>query len=172
MVKKEALSSDLRFIKEVEELKIKQKLLIESLKRKNSDEQNKLFLEINSKLDFLVNIFNEANKPSEEAEEEDADKQSQFAPILEKIDELSETINKRFTEIESKLVNLKQSDNNEDEFKDEPKKEEPAPPKLEEKKKPELTAPQLEEGAPAPDFKSDIKQEGDKAEGTKKKKWF
>ena len=57
MVKKEALSSDLRFIKEVEELKIKQKLLIESLKRKNSDEQNKLFLEINSKLDFLVNIF-------------------------------------------------------------------------------------------------------------------
>lgn len=34
MVKKEVLSSDIKFIKEVEELKLKQKLLIESLKKK------------------------------------------------------------------------------------------------------------------------------------------
>ena len=172
MVKKEALSSDLNFIKEVEELKIKQKLLIESLKRKNSDDQNKLFLEINSKLDFLVNIFNEANKTDEN--EQKGDEQEQFAPVLERIDELSDTINKKLEEMEAKLgskaapagTKSPEPSNRAAPAPTGPKA--PAPATTTSSPSP---APPVEE-APIPDFKSEITGEGDPGQTTKKKKWF
>lgn len=111
MTKKESLISDIDFVKEVEELKLKQKILIESLKKKNSNEQNKLFLEINSKLDFLVNIFKETNKIDNEEVQEET---KQFEEIISKIDEVKKDFELKFNSIEKTLetMNKKSLTNN------------------------------------------------------------
>lgn len=95
------ISSDLDFVKEFEELKLKQKLLIESLKRSGNNQQNKLFLEINSKLDFLVKIFTEAN--ISENGEEKIDYESKFTQINEKLEELSVKIEDKFVTLIDKI---------------------------------------------------------------------
>lgn len=83
MAKNTTLSSDVDFIKEFEELKLKQKLLIDSLNKKNITQQNQLFLEINAKLDFLVKIFKDANEADSKAEEEKLE--AHFKEVLDKI---------------------------------------------------------------------------------------
>lgn len=95
------ISSDLDFVKEFEELKLKQKLLIESLKRSGNNQQNKLFLEINSKLDFLVKIFTEAN--ISENGEEKVDYESKFTQINDKLEELSVKIEDKFVTLIDKI---------------------------------------------------------------------
>lgn len=112
MAKTTTISSDIDFIREVEELKLKQKLLVESLKKKNSNEQNQLFLEINSKLDFLVKIFSEANKHDEEEnEEEKIDFETKFSEVDDKIDKVSKNLGERFDTIEKLLKEIKVNTN-------------------------------------------------------------
>ncbi|MDA3856509.1 MAG: hypothetical protein PF569_09720 [Candidatus Woesearchaeota archaeon] len=110
MGKVESLSSDVNFIKEFEELKLKQRLLIDSLKKKSQSEQERLFLEINAKLDFLVQIFKEAN--SSDDEKEKVDFEAKFNDVLDKIDSLSIKVDDSFTKVEKlqdKIVSDKSS---------------------------------------------------------------
>ena len=92
MTKKESLSSDIDLIKEFEELKLKQRLLIESLKKKTESQNVQLHKEINSKLDFLVKIFTEAQKKESAAQEDIYSKQ--FEELFSKIDSLDEKLEK------------------------------------------------------------------------------
>lgn len=108
MVKAESLGSDVDFIKEFEELKIKQRLLIESLKRKSQSEDGKLFLEINAKLDFLVKIFKEAN--SNDDKKDDINFEEKFNEVFDKFDSLSAKVDeslKTVEELQSKVINDK-----------------------------------------------------------------
>ena len=113
MAKITSISSDLDFIKEFEELKLKQKLLIDSLNKKNGSQQNQLFLEINSKLDFLVKIFKDANDTDSKAEEEKL--QIHFKEVLDKIDLVQKSFDEKFTKLEE---NNKSINNNLELFKD------------------------------------------------------
>lgn len=106
MGKNEGLNSDLDFIKEFEELKIKQKLLIESLKNKGETEQSRLFFDINSKLDFLVKIFNEANQHSEPEVEVESPVEVKLDLLLARLNELGEDFEKRFSVLEKKFEKL------------------------------------------------------------------
>ena len=103
MVKSNELSSDVNIIKEFEELKLKQRLLIESLKNNTDSNQNKLFLEINSKLDFLVKIFTEANQTESEDEHKTENK---YNEIINMISNLEEKFNTSFLNIEDKISNI------------------------------------------------------------------
>lgn len=98
MSKVVGLSSDVNFIKEFEELKLKQRLLIDSLKKKSQSEQERLFLEINAKLDFLVQIFKEANSTDDEKEK--IDFEAKFNEVLDKINSLSTKVDESFSKIE------------------------------------------------------------------------
>lgn len=108
MVKSSSLQSDLEFIKEYEELKIKQKLLIETLNKKKNALKNDLLVEIASKLDFLVKIFQEASK----AEAEAKDKESQTASaddvkaIIAKLDELKKINDEKFEAMDDRISSL------------------------------------------------------------------
>jgi methyl-accepting chemotaxis protein len=103
MAKNESLSSDIELIKEIEELKLKQKLLIETLKKKNSTELTRLFSEVNSKLDFLVKIFKEANENSE-SEDEIATKLNEIDDKIDKVKSMvEETMRTISLDLEQKL---------------------------------------------------------------------
>lgn len=71
MAKGSQLGSDIDFIKEFEELRLKQKILIESLNRKKHSNEGHLLTEMNSKLDFLVKLFKDSQDTGEEEEEFD-----------------------------------------------------------------------------------------------------
>lgn len=94
---KESLSSDIDLIKEFEQVKLKQKLLINSISQKNITFQNQTLDEINKKLDFLVNIFQKAD----ESEQDDH--------IEKKIIELSETVNTSFSQLTEKITNVEEN---------------------------------------------------------------
>lgn len=118
MVKENVLSSDIDIVKEFEELKIKQRLLIQSLKNKTNSEENSLFLEINSKLDFLVKIFVETQTPSEDENAEDNaggndTEDEQTSTIVQKLDLLSKSFDDKFSNIniEIKKINSKLTNN-------------------------------------------------------------
>lgn len=109
MVKKSdsvSLSSDLDFIKEFEELKIRQKLLVDSLKKKNLSMQNDLFNDINSKLDFLIKIFQEANDTSQNVEDENQQLYSKFDDLSEKITSVESNFNERFEDVTELLEKI------------------------------------------------------------------
>lgn len=101
MTKKDSLSSDIALVKEFEELKLKQRLLIESLKKKMKSEERELLKEIASKLDFLVKIFTEAQKEEKETNEDPYLKN--FQELTQKIEALDskfeEVLNKKEEEI-------------------------------------------------------------------------
>lgn len=154
MVKNDNLSSDIDFIKEFEELKIKQKLLIESLKKKTQSEQSKLFLEINSKLDFLVKIFTEANKAESEVSPERKHFDSQFHLILTKVDEL-------FDAFDEKINNMEKSFNKQLEVYSSKYQNKHSNSEVQEKLKGKnIDNPQNSvKSAPVPNFQSNIKSE-------------
>lgn len=105
MVKSNSLNSDIEFIKEFEELKIKQKLLVESLSKKKHAFKDELLVNINSKLDFLVKIFQEAQEPSG-GENADVNK-GHFESILTSITTLDENLNERLDKIEADIDSIK-----------------------------------------------------------------
>lgn len=102
MVKNDSLSDDIGFVKEFEELKLKQKLLIESLNNKNKTEMNQFLLDINSKLDFLVKIFKESQNDDEEQNEFEVKLDSKISDLIKKVD----SFDKKFEELDSKLSSL------------------------------------------------------------------
>lgn len=163
MVKSTTLSNDLNFIKEFEELRLKQKLLVESLSKKNSSDMNQYLVDINSKLDFLVKIFKEANSndlAEEETTQFNEEVKSNFKNIIDKIESIDKNFNDKFENMDKRLSK----------FDSELEKTEGIVERnLEKKDFSEVTNP-----IPSPDFKLDeskidkVAGEGDK----KKKKWF
>ncbi len=101
MVKNTSLSSDIDLIKEFEELKLKQKLLVGTLKRKDEYVENRFLLELNSKIDFLVKIFKEA-KEIEETNANDGD----ISKVIGRID----TMESKLDELTKKIDKLNFSD--------------------------------------------------------------
>ena len=91
------------FIKEFEELKLKQKLLIGSLNKKTRNETDRLLIEVNSKLDFLVKIFKEANSTENETEHLD----EKFVEITEKLDSFNKVVLDKFKELDEKISDIK-----------------------------------------------------------------
>lgn len=99
------LSENINFVKEFEELKLKQRLLVESLGRKNKSELNQYLVDMNSKLDFLVKIFQESTN-HEESEEEVSEKDelnSNISSILDKVKSIESNLDSKFSLIEDKL---------------------------------------------------------------------
>jgi len=104
MVKNTSLSSDLDLIKELEGLRIKQKLLVESFSKNKTNFANDNLANINGKLDFLVKIFQEANSPSEtESLESTNIKVDTHLEILDKLSSLEENFNSKFEDLSTKL---------------------------------------------------------------------
>jgi len=98
MVEKTSLSSDMEFIKNFEELKLKQKLLIETLKNKRKGEEDNILIEINSKLDFLVKLFKEAQGADDET--------NNLTDLNTKIDSLENKFNENFTKLFEKIESI------------------------------------------------------------------
>lgn len=114
MVKsEESLSSDIALIKEFEELKLKQKLLIESLRKKGGGEDNQLLMDLNSKLDFIVKIFQEVNENSESTEVMDELKK-EFKSVDEKLNSFKDHFEEKFSELDDKISELKEFIENRD----------------------------------------------------------
>jgi len=108
MVKKDnSFVDDIALVKEIEELKLKQQLLISSLKKKAQTQESQLFLDVNSKLDFLVKIFKESISPHEEGEniegEEEETIETKVDKLIEKIDILNSNFNEKIEKIEKKI---------------------------------------------------------------------
>jgi len=101
---KTKLNSDLDFIKEFEELRLKQKLLVETLSKKNSSEMNKYLLDINSKLDFLVKIFKESTS-SEDMSITQLDEKlnSYFSKIIDKISFVETNLNEKIDNVKNNI---------------------------------------------------------------------
>lgn len=134
MAKGSDLGSDVDFIKEFEELRLKQKILIESLNRQKKSKEKELIIEINSKLDFLVKVF-------KDSENSDFDEQTyldnHFNDLNGKIDqifEMSSSFDDRLKKMESKMILLSKLNEQEE------KKEEEEPP-VPEKDSTELYSP-------------------------------
>lgn len=162
MAKKDSLGIDVNFIKEVEELKIKQKLLVQSLKQKSDSQQNKLFLEINSKLDFLVNIFAEAKHSDgvETVPEEGTSGNS----VMDKLQEISDSLNKRFDDLEKKInakVVVKKNVHEVNEFSSQKDSSNSGEEVSEDENLP-----------PIPKFGNEVKIQEDNDVTSKKKRWF
>ena len=104
MTKTTSLSADLNLIKELEELRLKQKLLIDSIKKKDSSKQDSILKEINSKLDFVVNLFKDANEDSEDSTHQKVEE------IEKKFTELQTNLESRFDKLEE-LIKSNSSEN-------------------------------------------------------------
>jgi uncharacterized coiled-coil protein SlyX len=101
---KETLSSDLELIKELEQLRLKQKILIETLNKKNSTKLNQVLSELNSKIDFLVKIFKEANETEDQTEVEISKIVKDLSSKFDTIEDLfSEVLNKKLASFEEKI---------------------------------------------------------------------
>lgn len=99
MASKDTLSADLDLVKEIEQLRIKQRLLIDSLNRKYKHDKDKQLADLSSKLDFIVEIFKDASEQDEKKEHEEN-------PVLTKLDEFFTTFESRFDELERKVSRL------------------------------------------------------------------
>lgn len=95
MTNKTSLNLDVDFIKNFEELKLKQRILIETLKNKEKNKEEVLISEINSKLDFLVNLFKDA-----EGNDED---DFQFDKLNKRLDEMEKKIEKSIEKVFEKI---------------------------------------------------------------------
>ncbi len=155
MVKNESLSDDLNFVREFEELKLKQKLLVDSLSRKNATHMNEFLVEINSKLDFLVKIFKDTQE-NDSIEEEHNYLDEKFNLILDKIDEKFKEVDSKFLDMEEKFIGLKTLVNKIDDSLDNGSNKS-----------------NVSELPPTPNFKANISKEiSDVSDSSKKKKWF
>lgn len=167
---KESLSSDIDFIKEFEQLRLRQKLLINSINKNHEDEHNNLLNEIDKKLDFLVKIFQEVKENDQDdhvekkingiQEKQEADQTA----LLEKLASMEEAFNEKLEDISMKLSSSKVSNSISstpvEENKDQQSKNSV------ENKVDQISSNPKGEMPPSPDFKveKDSKKE--------KKKWF
>lgn len=104
MASKDTLSADLDLVKEIEQLRIKQRLLIDSLNRKYKHDKDKQLADLSSKLDFIVEIFKDASEQDEKKEHEEN-------PVLTKLDEFFTNFETRFDELERKVSRLEKQGN-------------------------------------------------------------
>ena len=97
------MNSDLDLVRELESLRLKQRLLTESLEKKKDLGKSEQLADIASKLDFLVSIFKSA---TEEEQSEKEDTKEKIEELDKKFSEVLDKIDKRFDEIEAKITTL------------------------------------------------------------------
>lgn len=179
MVKTTSLSEDINFVKEFEELRLKQKLLIESLNKKNSSQLNGYLLDINSKLDFLVKIFKEVN--IHEGENDTTTLiTSKFLELTEKVENIDKNFNEKISLIEETLNNLNIKLNKTGDIVEKIESEEksmpPAPEfKIDEKKIDSINAESKDNQSVQLFREANVEENSKKevkSEEIKKKKWF
>jgi len=117
MTKENSLSSDINIVKELEELRLKQKLLISSLNKKNKNELEISIIDLTKKVDFLVKIFQDSNSPKDETEEIVEEKNLQIEELKEKLEKLELSINENFENLNKKISEISTSLNKKDEIK-------------------------------------------------------
>lgn len=105
---KTQLSTDLDLVKEIEQLKIKQKLLLRALKdQEKKEEQEKILESMSAQIQFLVEIFKEVNaNDSKDIEEEN---KNQTHEISDKIESIKIAIFERLNQIEEKVDLISES---------------------------------------------------------------
>jgi hypothetical protein len=120
MVKNDSLSSDIDLIKELESLRIKQKLLVESLSKKSGEHENILLSHIDAKLEFLVKIFQDTSAPvstetekvsGEDSGTDETKSESFESKLFERLETIETSMIARFGELEEKISKLKTSQN-------------------------------------------------------------
>ena len=118
MAKNDSLSSDIDLIKELEGLRIKQKLLVESLSKKSGEHENILLSHIDAKLEFLVKIFQDTSAPAPTAgtPEKKVDENGEEiieenfeSKLFERLESIENSMIARFDEMEEKISKLKTS---------------------------------------------------------------
>lgn len=118
MVKNDSLSSDIDLIKELESLRIKQKLLVESLTKNSGDHENILLSHIDAKLEFLVKIFQDTSspdtkKPTETSENSETitDDETFEDKVFSRLTAIENSMITRFDELSKKISTLRISEN-------------------------------------------------------------
>lgn len=106
MTKSPGLSSDIDFIKEFEELRLKQKILIESLNKNHKSKEKDLLFEISSKLDFIVKIFQDSDDTDFNEKEF---LETHFKEVSSKLDKISSSFEERFSKLEESIKNLNEN---------------------------------------------------------------
>lgn len=119
MVKNTSLSSDIDLIKELEELRIKQKLLVETLAKKEKLGKNEGLAEIIAKLDFLVKIFQESISEEHTTEKPD---ELKISDVDKKLTEIEEKMQKNFETLLSKIDKISKTQTKTTIAQPEPKK--------------------------------------------------
>jgi hypothetical protein len=117
MAKNDSLSSDIDLIKELESLRIKQKLLVESLSKKSGEHENILLSHIDAKLEFLVKIFQDTSTPAPvQNESEKVDENGKEivgetfeSRLFERLESIENSMIARFDELDEKILKLKAS---------------------------------------------------------------
>jgi hypothetical protein len=104
MVKNDSLSFDIDLIKELESLRIKQKLLVESLTKKSGNHENILLSHIDAKLEFLVKIFQDTSTPNHEKPGEDSDENSENSEVIPETETFEDKVFSRLTAIEDSMI--------------------------------------------------------------------
>jgi len=104
------MRSNMEFIKEFEELKLKQKILIDSLKKGQQDKKQEALDEMNSKLDFIVTLFQQATGEGEEEEGEESEEEASIKTVFQhvgemqqKLEALEENLDKKLGIVEGKV---------------------------------------------------------------------
>ncbi len=102
---KAQLSSDLDLVKEIEQLKIKQKLLLKALKEKEQEEtQEKILESMSAQIQFLVEIFKEVN--SNDGKDIEEENKNQTEQISKKLDSMKTALFVRMDLLEKKIDSI------------------------------------------------------------------
>lgn len=101
--------SESNFIKEFEELKLKQKILIESLRNKRVDKYENLLTEIQTKLDFLTKMFTDTESDSSDEEDVLVELKDKVSAISNQVEDVQNSVNVNFKSINSRLSVLEES---------------------------------------------------------------
>ncbi len=104
-----SLPTNLELIKEIEELKLKQKILINSLKNKKIDKYEQLLIEITTKIDFLVKLFKDASEDTSETDEIKS-LSLKIEDLEDKLESISKNIESKIGKINEKLNSLIESE--------------------------------------------------------------
>jgi len=167
-----SLSSDINLIREFEELKLKQQLLVKALQSKNKLDKDKLLVEMNSKLDFIVDIFKKTSEDENSSHDDSMDK------LIEKIDTLDKKMEEKFSELDKTLLREKRnkevSSNPSPPLSNPSNSSENISSEVAPLPKPNFKVPNKKEESPSentkpPENTSTIQNE---EEAKKKKKWF
>jgi DNA-binding FrmR family transcriptional regulator len=124
MAKQNSGVSDIELIKEIESLRLKQKLLLQTLKNNEKAKKDSVFRQIDTKLDFLMKIFEDATSDEDTKEENNI--------INKKLDDIVKRISAIETAVKGLGGEVKESTEGAENTEKKPEEEKPEEEKPEE----------------------------------------